>query len=197
MIDYTPLYRKEIQYKDLAAGLSRHDLKVEVHRLYDAVKQILLQCEDADIAFVPHDPHADDPYAEKEEHQHIGWTIGHLVAHITASNEESFVFSALLAQGIEQTGRIRTEADWTAIDTVGKAIQRLEESRRIILAYLEAWPDNPKLNTLRPMSERAAAYFGDLNAIGSALTGLAHHNEHIPQIQEVFQQSKMKHTKTV
>lgn len=194
-IDYTPLYEQQIKYKQLADGLTADDIRREVHRLYDATKAILLQCDDADITFEPYDEHAHDPYAADHE-QHIGWTLGHLVAHITASNEEGFVFSALLAQGIPQGGRIRNEVDWQTLDTVEKAVQRLEESRRIVLAYLDAWPDTPNLTTYRAFSERAAAYFGDINAVASTLTGLSHHNEHMAQFAEVLQQAHAAKAKT-
>lgn len=189
-LNYAPLYDGSQKWYALAKDLTLAEIVAETNRLYDQVQAILDECTDADIAFVPHDPHAHDPYAP-EDQQNIGWTIGHLVAHITATNEETAVFSSLLARGIPQSGRIRVEAAWEEIDTVAKANQRLAESRRIVLAYLSAWPDTPNLETLRTFdSERAAEYFGAINAPASAFMGLSHHNEHIAQFEEVLRQAK-------
>lgn len=197
-VDYTPLYNGEVKWFDLAQDLTLDDLRAETHRLYDTVRDILADCTDADITFDPYDPHADDPHAETDEERHIGWTLGHLVAHITASNEEGAVFSSLLARGIPAGGRLRNEVPWEKIDTVEKALHRLEESRRMVMAYLDTWPDNPDLHTLREIrSERARAYFGPINAPAAYLTGLSHHNEHIPQFEEVRRQAKAAATETI
>lgn len=164
-------------------------LRAEVNRLYDTIRAIVDDLTDADIAFIPHDPHAHDAAAINEEEQHIGWSLGHLVAHVTATNEEGAVFASLLARGIPQGGRIRTEVPWREVDTVAKAVQRLEESRRIVLAYLSAIPDEPDLTTERPFSEKALAFFGQQNALAAMVQGLAHHAEHIAQFEEVRAQA--------
>lgn len=190
-LDYTPIYEGTMKWGAFVTenNLTFEDLREETLRLYEATHTILDEAVDADISFVPHDPNAHDAHAP-EGKQHIGWTLGHLIAHATATNEETFVFGSLLARGIPQGGRIRVEAAWEEIDTVAKARQRLNESRRIVLSYLDAIPDAPDLETERVFSERAAAYFGPINALASVLMGLTHHNEHLPQMEEALCQAK-------
>lgn len=190
-IDYTPLYNGDVKWYDLAQDLTFEQLRDEVNRLYDETHAIIERNTDAQIAFLPYDPEANDPYAETEAEKHIGWTLGHLVAHVTATNEEAAAFTSLLARGIPQSGRIRTETPWEDVDTTDKALQRLEESRRIVLAYLDTLPDAPNLNTYREFSnERVQNYFGDINAPAAMLTGLSHHNEHMAQFREVERQAQ-------
>ncbi|MEO0565140.1 MAG: DinB family protein, partial [Chloroflexota bacterium] len=180
-----------------AQNITFEDLRETIADLYDTVAAILKDTVDHDITFVPHDPEADDPYAAEDE-QHIGWTIGHIVAHLTASNEETAVFASLLARGIPQDGRIRTETPWEEIDTVAKAQSRLEESQRIVLAYLDAIPDNPDFETTRVFSsEKADAFFGPINALASMVMGLSHHVGHIDQLREAHRQAKAATTKAL
>jgi hypothetical protein len=191
-IDYTPMLEQD---ETKAAHIVDEQnvtfdvLRQEVNRLYDAVAAVLDGLEDADISFEPYDPDAYDKDAATEEEKHIGWTLGHLVAHITATNEENALFTSLLARGIQQDGRIRTEVPWQEVDTVEKAVGRLEESRRIVLAYLDAIPDEPDLATLRPFSERAAAFFGPMNALASMIQGLGNHAGHLDQFADVRSQA--------
>jgi hypothetical protein len=190
-IYYTPLYNGDVKWYELAQDLTFEDLRDEVNRLYDETQALIENVTDEQIAFVPYDPEANDPYAETEEEKHIGWTLGHLVAHVTATNEEAAAFTSLLARGISQGGRIRTETPWEEMDTTDKALQRLEESRRIVLAYLDAIPDEPNLDTYREFSsERVQEYFGKINAPAAMLTGLSHHNKHIDQFKEVKRQAE-------
>lgn len=193
MIDFTPLEQDEIKAIHIVEqqNITFNDLRAEVNSQYDAVAEVLNQATDADIIFKPHDPDADDRFAATEAERNIGWTLGHQVAHITASNEESAAFSTLLARGIPMGGRIRTETPWEQIDTVEKAKQRLEESRRIILAYLSAIPDEPNLDTLREISsERANAFFGPLNALSSMVSGLSHHVGHMDQLRRTLKEAQ-------
>ncbi|MEL6150765.1 MAG: DinB family protein [Chloroflexota bacterium] len=190
-IDYTDFFNGDIKWAQLAERYTFDEILEETSRLYDAVYDLLESTTDAAIAYIPHDPDAHDKAAETEAEQHVGWSIGHVVAHLTATNEETFLFASLLARGIVQGGRVRVEAPWEDIDTVEKAIQRLEESRRIVFSYAEAMPDQPRLDVLRSFgSEKAAAYFGEINAKASMLMGLTHHREHIDQIAKVKQQAE-------
>ncbi len=193
-VDYTRYHENaEVKIYELAKDLTLQDLRDETNHLYDIVAGILDEASDADIVFEPYDPDAHDPHAATEAEQHIGWTLGHLVAHTTATNEEGAVFSSLLARGIEMGGRIRTETDWREIDTVDKARQRLEESRRIVLAYLDTWPDEPRLDVYRDLSEKAAKFFGKLNAQAALLSGFAHMDSHLDQFRNTLQQAKATH----
>jgi hypothetical protein len=193
MIDFKPLEQDEVKAIHIVEqqGITFDDLRAEVNRQYDTVAEILNQATDADIIFEPHDPDADDRFADSEDERYIGWTLGHQVAHITASNEEGAAFASLLARGIPMGGRIRVETPWEQVDTVEKAQQRLEESRRIILAYLSAIPDEPDLETLREIgSERAQAFFGPLNAPASMVSSLSHHVGHMEQLQRTLDEAQ-------
>jgi hypothetical protein len=190
-VDYTPFIEGDVKWAELAAPYSFDDLRAEYNRLYDEMRQILESTTDKAVAYIPHDPDANDTFAANEEDLHVGWSVGHLVAHVTASNEESVLFTSLLARGIAQEGRIRVETPWEEVDTVAKAVQRIEESRRIVMAYFDAMPDEPRLDVLRVYgNEKAAAYFGDINAKGSAMLGLTHNNEHMAQISKTKKQAE-------
>ena len=190
-IDYTQLLNDEVKSFTVVEqqNVTFDVLRSEVNRLYDAVHKVLDGLNDEDITFVPDDPDAYDAGAPTEEEKYMGWTLGHLVAHVTASNEESAIFSSLLARGIPQGGRIRTEIPWREVNTVEIAMTRLEESRRIVLAYLDAVPDNPDLETEREYSERALAYFGPTNALASMVKGLSHHYGHLDQFADARAQA--------
>jgi len=60
------------------------------------------------------------------------------------------------------------------VTTKAECVQRLEESRRIRLAYLDTWPDQPHLDVQREVSERFLEKFGPMNAVSSFLSGLKH-----------------------
>ena len=189
-IDYTQLQKDDVKWYELAEGLTFDDLRDEVNRLYDETHAILKDRTDAEITFEPHDPEASDEHAVEGE-ENIGWTLGHLVAHVTATNEENALLTSLLGRGIQPSERLRTETPWREVDTTEKALQRLEESRRIVLAYLDAVPDEADLDTLRHFeSERAREYFGKINAPAATVLGLSHHNEHIAQMEDAAQQAQ-------
>lgn len=189
-IDYSVVQEHRAKFIDLTPNITVDDLRQEVKRLYDRVEEILQHTTDADLVFVPFDPHASDPHAPADQ-QNVGWTLAHLVAHVTAANEENAVFSSILARGINIGGRIRYETDWESITTIAQARQRLEESRRMVLAYLEAWPNTPHLDTRREFgSERARELFGEINAPASMIMGLSHMEGHLEQFQEVLRQAK-------
>jgi len=106
--------------------------------------------------------------------ENIGWSLGHLVAHVTASSEENAALASLLARGIAypREPRLRYETPWQQIATKAAAVQRLEESRRMRLGYLATFPDRPFLQVLRDSSERFIELFGEQNAIAVFLFGL-------------------------
>lgn len=175
---------------DLSATLTIDDMRAGTHASIDRLCDLIAPLDDSAIVFVPYDPDANDPFAAPEE-QNIGWTLGHLVAHVTASSEEWARYSAILAAGIPYPAepRLRYETDWRTIDTRHKALQRLEESRRMRLSALDAWPDQPNLTLLRDLSERFIEHFGTFNAPASFLFGLSHEQGHWEQFQEVKRQA--------
>lgn len=189
-IDFTPVHDRSLRLAEFAASFSHADLIAATHASIDHLLAIIEPADDAAIAFIPVDPHAHDPYAVSGE-EHIGWSLGHLVAHVTASSEENAAVASLLARGIPYPlePRLRYETPWQQMTTRAAAVQRLEESRRIRLAYLAAFPDAPFLAVNRIISDRFRERFGDQNAIATYLFGLYHEWQHYDQFREVLRQA--------
>ena len=122
----------------------------------------------------------------------IGWSLAHLVVHVTATSEEAAAYSSWLARGIPtpREPRPRYETNWHTVTTKEQVLQRLEESRRIRLAYLDTWPDQPHLDAYRELSERALERLGQLNATAAFLNGLKHEVGHYAQFHEVARQAR-------
>lgn len=191
MIDFAQLTDSSVKLIDLAHHATRRDLRHATKTSIRTLVSIIEQADDAMINFVPFDPDANDPYAKPEE-QHIGWTLGHLVAHVTATSEEAAAMSSLLARGVPfpRELRLRYETLWQEIDTQNKALRRLQESLRIRLGYLTTFPDKPNRTLLRELSERAYEHFGDLNAPATFLMGLRHEAGHYAQFRDVLRQAQ-------
>jgi hypothetical protein len=173
---------------DIAQKLTLNDLREATNQSIDAILALIADLDDVDVTFNPYDPEAHDPFAVPGE-EHIGWSIAHLVTHVTASSEEGAAFSSLLARGIPAKERPRYETPWREITTKAQCVQRLQESRRIRLAYLDTWPDVPHLNVYREFSERFVEKFGPLNAPASFIFGLRHELGHMEQMRAVKQQA--------
>ncbi|MCY4536657.1 MAG: DinB family protein [Chloroflexi bacterium] len=190
MIDFAPMQNGEITYLEYAEReeISAKALRKLSDESIDYLLALLDGLTDADMENTPEDSEADDPYAVDGE-ERIGWTFGHLIAHVTASTEEAAAFSSLLARGVAASERPRYETPWRDMTSIAKVRQRLEESRRMRNAYLETWPDSPFLDVHRVVSERFAARFGNMNAPAAFLFGLSHEVGHYGQIKEVKQQA--------
>ena len=190
MIDFAPMQTGEISYLRYAEreGIGAAALRELSDESIGYLLSLLDGLTDADIVNSPEDPDADDPYAVDGE-ENIGWTFGHLVAHVTASSEEAAAFSSLLARGVAASERPRYETPWRDMTTVARVRQRLEESQRMRNAYLETWPDAPFLDVHRDVSERFVARFGNMNAPAAFLFGLSHEVGHYGQIEEVKRQA--------
>jgi hypothetical protein len=191
MIDFGPVQRGEIKMLEFAHPFTPADLRETTHHSLDTIRHLIAGKSDAQVTFLPHDPNADDPYAKPGE-EHIGWSLAHLVAHVTASSEEWATYSAILARGIPYPAepRLRYETEWTHITSTMQTLQRLEESRRMRLAYLDAWPDQPDLTMLRGLSPRYVEKFGQMNATAAFLFGLMHEVGHHEQFREVARQAE-------
>ena len=186
MLDFTPVRDKEMTYAELVAGLTVADLRDLTNEMIDYQLNLLADCTDADVVFVPNDPEADDPYAADEVDKDLAWTLGHLVVHVTASSEEGAALAAEMARGVVRDGRSRSEVPWETVKTIEQCRQRLEESRRMRLASLEMWPDEPYLdNKVTPW-----AAIGEIDAIGRFVLGLGHDQGHLEQIKNVIAQAK-------
>lgn len=186
MLDFTPVRNKEMTYAELVAGLTVADMRDLTNEMIDFQLNLLADCTDADVVFVPEDPEADDPYAADEADKELAWTLGHLIVHVTASSEESAALAAEMARGVVRDGRSRSEVPWQNVTTVAQCRERLEESLRMRLASLEMWPDKPHLdNRVTPW-----AAIGEIDAYGRFVLGLSHDQGHLNQIKNVIAQAK-------
>lgn len=185
IVDFTPVRNKEKKLIDLWRddNITIDDLRAATNESVDYLLSLIADLDDDDVTFDPEDPNANDPYAVEGE-ENIGWSVAHLIAHVTASSEEGAAFSSLLARGVEGVSeRPRYETPWKNIKSKAELVQRLEESRRIRLSYLDTWPDEPHFDVYRVLSsDRAREYWGQLNAPATFLSGLAHEVGHYQQI---------------
>ncbi len=190
MLDFSPIINGELKYIEFVEkeNITKDDLKKYSDESIDFLLSLLDGLTDADVIFSPTDEEADDPYAVEGE-EHIGWTFGHLIAHVTASTEEGAALSSLLARGVPASERPRYETPWKEMTTVEHVRQRLEESRRMRNAYLETWPDAPLLDTYRDVSPRFTERLGNMNAPAAFLFGFRHEIGHYDQIKAVREQA--------
>jgi len=188
-IDFIPVDNGEMKLLEYSQQFSVADLRKATSDSIDYLLDLIKDMNDADITFEPVDPDANDPHAVAGE-EHIGWGIGHLVAHVTATCEEWAAYSSLLARSVPYGAapRLRYETPWREIDTKAKAVQRLQESRRIRLGYLDTWPDEPNLELKRELSPRFVARVGEMNASACFLFGLKHEVGHYGQFRDVKRQ---------
>jgi DinB superfamily len=190
-IDFSPIDNNEIKWVDFANRFTAGDLKAATNASIDTILDIIKDLNDAQVIYAPEDPLADDPHAVSGE-EHISWSVAHVIVHTTASSEEGAAYSSLLARGIAygREPRPRYETNWRTITTKAECIQRLEESRRIRLAFLDTWPDTPHLDVYREVSERFMEKFGPMNAASSLLFSLKHEFGHHDQIREAARQAR-------
>ncbi|MEP7292736.1 MAG: DinB family protein [Chloroflexota bacterium] len=191
LIDFTPVNNTELKLFDFAQQFSVEDLRAATHASLDMMLEIIGESDDAQVTHLPNDPKADDPYAPPEE-RYLGWSLAHLVAHVTASSEEGAAYSAILARGVAypREPRLRYETDWHTLRTRAQVLQRIAESRRIRNAALDMWPDAPHLDVFRETSEHALEKNGPSNAKAAFLSGLKHEWAHLDQLRETARQAR-------
>jgi hypothetical protein len=193
VIDFSPVRSKEKTLQDLAEGLTRDDLVRLANEMCDIFQELIATAEDPDTTFVPRDPDAKDTFAARPEDVDLAWTLGHVIVHWTASSEEAAAHALTLARGVEITGRSRWEVDWPEANTVQFLRDRIEESRRMQLAMLEAWPARTHLEVTYTAREGATP----VNAIGRFLGGLSHADSHREQVRKVLDQATAARTGAV
>ncbi|MBZ0299377.1 MAG: DinB family protein [Anaerolineae bacterium] len=188
-IDFKPVTDGKMQILEYSRRFTLSDLRKATNDSIDFLLLVIQDMDDSDMVFDPIDLEAHDPHAVAGE-EHIGWNMGHLIAHVTASCEEWAAYSSILARSVAYgpEPRLRYETAWREIDTKSKAVQRLEESRRIRLAYLATWPDQPNLELKRELSPRFVERMGEFNAPACFLFGLKHEVGHYDQFREVARQ---------
>ena len=189
MLDFQAMREKRMTLAELATGLTSDDLANLTNEMVDTMLGLIVDCIDADVTFVPQDPEADDPHAATEQEIKMAWTLGHVIVHTTASAEESAFLAAEMARGVQMHGRSRYETPWPTVTTLDQCRRRLEESRRMRLASLDLWPDEPHLDS----RYEAWPTGPQVNAIGRFVLGLAHDDSHIGQIAEIVRQARSAH----
>jgi len=186
MLDFTPVRNEEMTYADLVEGLTVNDLRTLTHEMIEVQLEMISDSDDANVVFEPLDPEADDPFAVDPDEVEMPWTLGHLIVHVTASSEEAAFLAAELARGVPyQQRRSRFEVHWTTFKTIQQCRNRLEESRRMRIASLDMWPDDPHLDNTFTSELTGYTY----NAIARFVFGLAHDDDHLEQIMNVVQQA--------
>ena len=186
MIDFSPVRRKERTLQELAEGLTREDLVRLANEMCDHFQELIAQAEDPDTTFVPDDPEADDRFASSPDETHLCWTLGHVIVHWTASSEEAAALALGLARGVAVKERSRSEVPWQQADSAAFLHERIEESRRMQLAMLSAWPDRPHLDVTYAAREGAEP----VNAVARFLGGLSHADSHREQVTKILSQSR-------
>ena len=190
MLDFTSVNNGSQTIADVATSLTKADLYQLTDEMIDTMQAIIADAIDADVTFEPEDPHANDPFSKSGEAA-LPWSLGHVIVHTTASSEEAAVLALTLARGLPVEGRSRYETPWQSVTTVTQVRQRLEESRRMRKALLDAWPDELHLEVTYTLSQRSGA----LNAVGRFIAGLFHENSHLDQLRDIMRQGRKLHAR--
>lgn len=185
MLDFEQVKQQELTLAELVAGLTIEDLADLTNEMIDRQLELISGCIDGDVTFVPVDNKANDPYAANAGESQIAWTLGHVIVHATASSEEAAFLAAEMARGVEREGRSRYETPWETVTTIAQCRTRLEESRRMRLASLAMWPDEPHLEVLRTYRWVK----GPVNAVVRFVMGLWHDTDHVQQIEDIVRQA--------
>jgi hypothetical protein len=183
LLDFTLVKNRTMTFSDMARDLTPADLRNLTNEMIDTMLSIVADATDEDVVFVPQDPNADDPFGIPEE-KDLVWTLGHVAVHTTASSEESAALALTLARGLIPEGRSRYEVPWRTVQTIAQVRHRFEESRRMRLAMLDAWPDEAHFEVTYSPSPR----FGSFNATARFLMGLYHDDDHLGQLKEIMRQ---------
>ncbi|HEY7415255.1 MAG TPA: DinB family protein [Ktedonobacteraceae bacterium] len=169
--------------QDFANTLTLDDLKQATELTVNTMLGHIASCVDADVSFVALDPEATEGL-KNTDGEVLGWTLSHVIAHTTALGEASAFTALELARGISLRELSLYETPWTELTTIEHCRQRLNESLRMRLASLTAWPDRPNLtNRYTPFPGS-----GELNAKGIFLLGLEHDNNHQNHLAKIVQQ---------
>ena len=189
MLDFTHLVEKQTTLSQLVEKLTLSDLTELTHEMIDTMLKLIEDAVDADVVFLPADPLANDHFASSPEETNMPWTLGHVIAHTTASAEESAFLAAELARGVAFHGRSRYEVPWQSMNKIIYCRNRLEESRRMRVATLQIWPTCPHLD-----DNDALPSDGLIKARIRFVKGLKHDTDHLPQIAEIVCQAKLART---
>jgi hypothetical protein len=186
MIDFSPIRNKETNWTEFSATIKQENLPEATNTYYDKILDLIKDCTDEDVVFVPEDPDAHDPYTENPEEEDLAWTLGHVIVHLIASNDEAAFLAAELARGVKmEARRSRAEVPWETVTTIQQCRQYLADSRRLMLASLEIWPDEPHLENYYVAKSGL-----NVTPILRYVFGLSHCDSHMEQIEKIVQQAK-------
>lgn len=185
MLDFAPVRGGQMTLAELTRGLMVADLRRLTVEMVGTMLGIVATAADADVVFVPVDPKASDEFSNPAEAA-MAWTLGHVIVHTTASAEEAAAVASSLARGVPVEGRSRYETDWRTITTAKQLRQRLEESQRMRLAFLNVWPDPPHLE----VTNTFAAGDSPRNAVALFVSGLMHDDDHLAQLEDIRSQAR-------
>jgi hypothetical protein len=186
MFDITRLREGDGTLADKTSRLTVNDLRELTNVMIDRQLKLIADATDADVVFMPSDPDANDTYADAEEDTAVAWTLGHVIVHATASSEEAAFLAAEQARGILREGRSRYEVPWQSVTTIQQCRDRLEESRRMRLATLDVWPDEPHMEVTATFHRMP----GPITPIVRFIFGLGHDADHLEQIADIVRQAK-------
>jgi hypothetical protein len=179
LFDFAPYRAGDKKYADLQ--LTQADLRRYTNVSIDHIHEIIAEATDFDVTFVPDDPDAKDIVTGDT----LPWTLGHVIVHTTASAEEGAALALNLARGVLIEGRSSYEMYWETVTTIAQVIERLEDSRRMRLAMLDAWPNPPHLDMFWEHKR-----LGAMSAPIRFLYGLQHEDSHYDQLREIMRQAK-------
>jgi hypothetical protein len=186
MLDFTPVNNGLLSMQELAGQLDKEALWMLTNEMIDTMLAQVIDCTDEDVVFVPEDPAAYDEFAATADELALPWTLAHVIVHATSSAEEAAFLAAELARGVSmRVRRSRYEVPWESVTTIAQVRQRLEESRRMRLASLDMWPDDPDLDNhyvYRVNNTR-------IDARTRFIYGLKHDDDHLEQIAEIVRQA--------
>ena len=179
--DFAALLSGQKTYAEIVGAVTHSDLADITRDYYAEINQIVTAATDTAVITVPLDPALDDQQAGEG-----AWTLAHVVAHLTATAEESASLASAMARGaaFPDDLRLRSEADWREIRTAAELHARLAESERMALAFLNTWPNTPDLGRTVDFIPQ----LGPMNAIGRHLLGFMHAEMHLGQLREIMRQ---------
>ena len=178
-IDFSAILSGQIKFTDLISEITYTDLQMITSDLFETIEAVIAQATDDDVVFVPRDP-------QSKEGDQLGWTLGHVIAHLTATLEECGAMASMLARGVPVKERLRYEVPWESIKTVHQVRVRLSESHRMCNAFLDTWPNEPHLD----ITIVTVPVFGPINAVGNYMLGVLHAHTHLDQLREIMRQAK-------
>jgi len=170
---YRSFFGTGVPVPEPVAGIGPGDLRGLTEEIYDRLEEATAGARD--VAFIPADPNEDGG---------PGWNLAHVVVHLTAGLEENAAQACTLARGAGITGRPRHETPWEEVTTADQVRRRLAESRRMSLAFLDAWPDRPHLDNVHDHP-----FFGPMNAVAYHALGVNHAKGHLAQLAEIVRQA--------